>query len=569
MMKRILVGIALLSCFGIELPAGAQTKRPETYANPMDLSYRFQLEGVSRREAADPTMVVFRGEYWLFASKSGGYWHSKDLKAWSFVAPTGLPLEDYAPTVVVMNNRLYFTAFNSKGIWSTDDPAKGNWTKEADIAAYADPDLFLDDDGRLYLYSGCSNKTPLMVTELDPKNGFKVVRSEPIDASRDTEHRGFEVPGDNNEVTKDAPWIEGAWMTKHDGKYYLQYAAPGTQFNSYADGLLIADSPVGPFHAPAYNPLSFKPTGFMAGAGHGSTFKDLEGRWWHIATMSISVRHMFERRLGLFPVRFLADGQMVEDTYLADYPHRFSGDRGLAGWMLLSYNKPVRASSLLDKHEPEKAVDENARDWWSAKTGGTGEWLTVDLKAVQKVMAVQINFADEGSTAMGASHDPYLYVLEGSVDGKRWKTLIDHRNSGRDSSQDYEELDQPAGVRYVRITNERMPNNAKFSLSGLRVFGVGQGAPPAKVTGIEVARSNKEPGDERIAEVSWKAAPGAEFYIIRYGIAPDRLFGSYQVYNATGKEIRSLNTGIGYFFTVNAVNSVGITKGTQVVSLRP
>ena len=218
-MKRILAGIALLSCFGVELLAGAQTRRPETYANPMDLSYRFQLEGVSRREAADPTMVVFRSEYWLFASKSGGYWHSKDLKAWSFVAPTGLPLEDYAPTVVVMNNRLYFTAFNSKGIWSTDDPVKGNWTKDADIAAYADPDLFLDDDGKLYIYSGCSNVTPLMVTELDPKNGFKVVRSEPIDASRDTAHRGFEVPGDNNEVTKDAPWIEGAWMTMHDGKY--------------------------------------------------------------------------------------------------------------------------------------------------------------------------------------------------------------------------------------------------------------------------------------------------------------------------------------------------------------
>lgn len=568
-MKRVFAGIALFSCFGIELLAGAQTRRPETYANPMDLSYRFQLSGVSRREAADPTMVVFRGEYWLFASKSGGYWHSKDLKTWSFVIPTGLPLEDYAPTVVAMNGRLYFTAFNSKGIWSTNDPMKGNWTKDADIAAYADPDLFLDDDGRLYLYSGCSNRTPLMVTELDPKNGFKVVRSESIDASRDTEHRGFEVPGDNNEVTKDAPWIEGAWMTRHGDKYYLQYAAPGTQFNSYADGVLIADSPMGPFRAPAYNPLSFKPTGFMAGAGHGSTFQDLEGRWWHIATMSISVRHMFERRLGLFPVRFLADGQMVEDTYLADYPHRFSGDRGLAGWMLLSYGGPVSASSSLDNHEPEKAVDENARDWWSAKTGDAGEWLAVDLKAVQKVMAVQLNFADEGSTAMGASPDPYRYVLEGSVDGKQWKTLVDHRKSGRDSSQDYEELGQPTSARYIRITNERMPNDAKFSLSGLRVFGIGQGAAPGKVSSVNVARSGKDPGDQRIAEVSWKAAPGAEFYIIRYGIAPDRLFGSYQVYNATSREIRSLNTGGGYFFTVDAVNSAGITKGTQVVSLRP
>jgi xylan 1,4-beta-xylosidase len=566
-MTRIFSCIALLLCFGLEQPGISQTDEPRSYANPMDLSYRFQLSEPSRREAADPTMVVFRGEYWLFASKSGGYWHSRDLRNWVLVVPTGLPIEDYAPTVVAMHDRLYFTAFNSKGIWSTDDPAKGDWKKEADIGAYADPDLFLDDDGRLYLYSGCSDKTPLMVTELDSKDGFRVLRSQAIEASRDTAHRGFEVPGDDNELTASAPWIEGAWMTKHDGKYYLQYAAPGTQFNSYADGVLIADSPMGPFHAPAYNPLSFKPTGFIAGAGHGSTFKDLQGRWWHIATMSISVRHMFERRLGLFPVRFLPDGQMVEDTYLADYPHLWAGDRVPAGWMLLSYEKPVTASSTLESHEPEKAVDENVRDWWSAKTGNAGEWLTIDLKAVQIVMAVQIDFADEGSTAIGASQDPYQYIVEGSTDGRQWKSLIDHRKVAKDSSQDYEELPVPASVRYIRITNDEMPNGAKFSLSGLRVFGVGQGSRPGKVSGVEVARSGKVPADQRAAEVSWKAAQGAEFYIVRFGTAPNSLLGSYQVYHATTKEIRSLNAGVPYFFTVDAVNAAGITKGTKVVAL--
>ena len=37
------------------------------------------LDTPSRREAADPTMVVYKGEYYLFASKSGGYFHSTDL----------------------------------------------------------------------------------------------------------------------------------------------------------------------------------------------------------------------------------------------------------------------------------------------------------------------------------------------------------------------------------------------------------------------------------------------------------------------------------------------------------
>lgn len=547
----------------------AQSPAAGTYANPMDLSYRFDLEQPSRREAADPTMVVFEGQYWLFASKSGGYWHSPDMRHWTLVKPSGLPLEDYAPTVVAIDGRLYFTAFNSRGIWSTDDPAKGVWTKVAEIGAYPDPDLFLDDDGHLYMYSGCSNSIPLSVTELDPKNGFKVIRGQVIESSRDEKDRGFEVPGQNNELTGTASWNEGAWMTKYQGKYYLQYASPGTQFNTYTDALLVADSPWGPFKAPDYSPLSFKPAGFINGAGHGSTFQDLQGRWWHIATMSVSVRHMFERRLGLFPVRFLPGGEMVEDTYLADYPHRWTGDRGLAGWMLLSYEKPATASSSLEGHEPAKSVDEDIRDWWSAKTGDPGEWLQVDLGAVDTVHAVQIDFADEGSTTVGFGLGPYLYTVEGSVDRQKWTVLVDHRRDGRDAPQDYEELQSAAHVRYLRITNVSMPNGAKFSLSGIRVFGVGAGQPPRRVTGVAVARSASDSGDERIAEVTWKPAAGAQFYIVRYGVAPDRLFGSYQVYHATSREIRSLMAGVEYYFAVDAVNEAGITRGNETVALHP
>lgn len=568
--------VFLAICLGSSLVACAQKAQPKTYANPMDLNYRFQLNQPSRRESADPTMVVFKGEYWLFASKSGGYWRSSDMRHWKLSKPVGLPTEYYAPTVVAINGRLHFTASNLKGIWSTDDPGKGVWTKDAEIPSYGDPDLFLDDDGRLYMYNGSSNKDPLMVTELDPKHGFKPMRTALINASRDPEHRGFEIAGDNNDKKSQSnwdpsytTWIEGSWMTKRGGKYYLQYATPGTQFKTYADGVLVGDSPMGPFHSPAYSPLSFKPTGFIAGAGHGSTFQDLQGRWWHIATMTISVRKIFERRLGLFPVRFTSDGQMVEDTYLSDYPHRWGGNRGLAGWMLLSYRKPVTASSVLDEHPPQMAVDENIRDWWSAKTGNAGEWLTVDLGGTQTIRAVQINFGDEGSTALGASNDTYRYVLEGSIDGKHWSVLVDHRTVGRNAPDDYEELTRVAHARFVRITNEHMPNGAKFSLSGLRIFGQGHGESPKRVRGISVKRSAKSPNDGRIAEVSWQSSPGAEFYIIRYGIAPNRLLGSYQIYNATKKEIRSLNVGVRYFFTVDAVNAAGISKGTKTVTLAP
>src|SRR5262245_9707229 len=109
-------------------------KRPATFCNPLDLEYRFQLNAPSRREAADPTLVRFKDEFWLFASKSGGYWHSPDLVNWKFVEPKGLPLEDYAPTVEVIAGKMFYTAFNTRAIFSTDDPLTGVWAREADLS---------------------------------------------------------------------------------------------------------------------------------------------------------------------------------------------------------------------------------------------------------------------------------------------------------------------------------------------------------------------------------------------------------------------------------------------------
>ena len=45
-------------------------------------------------------------------------------------------------------------------------------------------------------------------------------------------------------------------MTKHNGKYYLQYASPATQFNTYCDGVYVADAPLGPFTLQQSNPFS-------------------------------------------------------------------------------------------------------------------------------------------------------------------------------------------------------------------------------------------------------------------------------------------------------------------------
>ena len=76
-------------------------------------------------------------------------------------------------------------------------------------------------------------------------------------------------------------------MTKYRGKYYLQYGAPGTEFSGYADGVQVADAPLGPFTPQPRNPFAYKPSSFARGAGHGNTFQDAWNNYWHVSTLVV------------------------------------------------------------------------------------------------------------------------------------------------------------------------------------------------------------------------------------------------------------------------------------------
>jgi beta-xylosidase len=129
-------------------------------------------------------------------------------------------------------------------------------------------------------------------------------------------------------------------MTKHAGKYYLQYGAPGTEYNVYSTGVYTANDPLGPFTYAPYNPVAYKPGGFVQGAGHGNTFQDVHGNWWNTGTPWIAVNWNFERRIGLHPAGFDADGQMYVDTRFGDFPHWLpkkawhTSAELFTGWML-------------------------------------------------------------------------------------------------------------------------------------------------------------------------------------------------------------------------------------------
>ena len=153
------------------------------------------------------------------------------------------------------------------------------------------------------MYFGSSNVYPIYGIELDYRNQLTYLGTANELIALHPELHGWERFGrDHRDPIK--PFIEGAWMTRHDGKYYLQYAGPGTEYNVYANGTYVGESPLGPFNYAPNNPVSYKPGGFMTGAGHGNTFQDNFGNFWNTGTPWIAVNFDFERRIAMFPAGF-------------------------------------------------------------------------------------------------------------------------------------------------------------------------------------------------------------------------------------------------------------------------
>jgi xylan 1,4-beta-xylosidase len=574
-------------------PLAAQPSLPTTYCNPVNIDYGFAsipgaIENGKHRATADPAIVVFRGDYYLFSTNQAGYWWSSDMSRWNFVPrkflkpdnetlKTGEKVYDdlCAPAPLVMNDALYLlgsTYTQDFPIWKSTNPQVDDWSEARSafpVGAW-DPAFFLDDDGRLYLYFGSSNDKPTYGQEIDPRSFEPIGKPTELLRLHDDIH-GWERFGEANDNTWLRPFIEGSWMTKHAGKYYLQYGGPGTEFSGYGDGVYVGDRPLGPFTYQAHNPFSYKPGGYARGAGHGSTFQDPYGNWWHTSTIAIGVKNNFERRIGIWPAGFDTDGVMYCNTAYGDYPHYMPQGADnkhqagtFTGWMLLNYAKPVTASSTLGGHAPNFAVDEDIKTYWSAKTGDAGEFLTSDLGAISTIRAIQVNYADQDATVTGKVPGVYhQYVLQTSDDGRDWKLLVDKSENQTDVPHDYIELPEPVEARFVRIENRHVPTG-KFALSGLRIFGRGHGAAPQPVEGFTVLRGDSE---RRNAWLKWRSCEAATGYVVYSGIAPDKLYSSMLIYGENDCYFRAMDKDRPYYFQIEAFNENGISARSTVVKV--
>jgi beta-xylosidase len=236
-----------------------------------------------------------------------GRLRSDDLVSWTPIEPAlehpPLPREEsnqfWAPEVAQSDGRffLYYSAgfedTNHRIRLATSDNPAGPFRDEgivltSDVPFAIDPHPFRDDDGSWYLYyardflDGERAGTALVVDRLVDMRALAGSPTTALRASADWQifRRSRPMYG----AVYDWHTLEGPFVRKRDGRYYLFYSAGAWTEESYGVSYAVADSPLGPFVEPpeaADGPAILRTVpGRMLGPGHCSVTTGPDGGDW-------------------------------------------------------------------------------------------------------------------------------------------------------------------------------------------------------------------------------------------------------------------------------------------------
>lgn len=149
-------------------------------------------------------------------------------------------------------------------LFTTKNPFEDDWSDPVIIENPAndiDPDIFWDDDGKIYMAVAAG----IWISEIDIETG---TATKPF--------RVWNGTGDRNP--------EGPHLYKKDGYYYLLIGEGGTELNHTATIARSKDIR-GPYEGYAENPfLTNKNTDeYFQTVGHADFFQDAAGEWWAVA----------------------------------------------------------------------------------------------------------------------------------------------------------------------------------------------------------------------------------------------------------------------------------------------
>jgi len=453
---------------------------------------------------ADPTVIRFQDKYYLYltggvspgAFSGAVVWSSGDLVRWEHhkvAIPEGR--EVGAPAAFEYDGYIYLTG-NDIGLFRSRDPLGpfeyfGDLVNEngqrleralckgCEDGGVFDPAFLVDDDGRVYLYYAGGGTDGVYGVALDPTDLRKLLGPAKHFFRFETTHI-WERYGNWNEYSEQS-WIEGPWMTKHNGIYYLQYAAPGTDWKTYAVGVYTSKNPLGPFTYYEGSPILRHRGGLINGSSHHSVVEGPDGNLWAIYTLLYrNWNREVERRIGMDPVGFDEHGNMFikgpsETPEWAPGVKAKPWEDNDSGSIPLSEDKNYAVSSEAPGRNPPYAVDNNNRTWWAPVQGDTEPWLTLDLGAESKQMYIvdsaRILFTlPEGLKREDAGPRIRQYKIEVSSDGDIFTTVVDKTHNDRDNAVEFDEI-TPVRCRHVKLTMTGWPKDLPCGVIEFTVFG--------------------------------------------------------------------------------------------------
>ncbi len=469
-----------------------QAGQAPRYVNPLVFENAGRL--------ADPTVIQFEDKYYLYATgglDEGRVWSSDDLVNWEHhqVILEGGHWSD-APAAFVHDGTVYVNG-NGTGLSRSGDPL-GPFEYMGDFTDYEglrldwglcpgcedggvfDPAFFVDDDDRVYLYFAGGGIDGVFGVQLDPEDFTKLLGPIQFFFEFETSHI-WERYGNRNEYSTQS-WIEGPWMTKWNGTYYLQYAAPGTDWITYAVGVYTSENPLGPFTYYEGSPILVHRRGMLNGVGHNSVVEGPGGNLWmfyHI--LYENWNREVERRVGMDPVGFDEQGNMFVDGP-SETPQWAPGvkprpwEDNDSGSYQLSEDKNYIVSSEAPGRDAPYAFDNNIRTYWAPAEDDPEPSLTLDLGAESRdqqyiVDSARIVFPlPERVSHEDAEPRIRQYKIEVSADGESFKTVVDKTANAADNAVEFDEID-PVKCRHVRLTLTGWSENHPRGVVELTVFG--------------------------------------------------------------------------------------------------
>lgn len=476
------------------LLTGMTAVQAQTYCNPLPMEI-----GQGGNAAGDVTVIEDGGKYYMCCT-GGGMWVSDDLLDWTFHKVDNIPV---APDLVKYNGKFYLTG-NSDHVYVADNPLgpytdlglfKNTGPVEQGWNGGFDTKIYVDDDNTPYLFWPGRGISGIYGVKLDP-NDLTRFDGTPVHLFGFNSMHAWERYGEMNEYPGVA-WIEGPWIIKRNGIYYMEYSASGTQWKTYAEGYYTATSPLGPYTYAANNPLLRKTEGLVTGTAHGSIV-NIPGTddWYQFYTIVLS-NPPGGRRIGMDKIEFDADGLMY--CTVTDTPQPAPGvapKKNVPASVPVTINKfnAMNALSKVSSQQPGYpaafAVDNYSGTVWMPETSDSQPQLTIELSPATRfdvvqhftVDAVRILFGGGGRRGFGFGGTPavYRYTLEVSQDGENYVMAVDKRGNSTARDTVYDEFD-PVNCRFVRLTITDWPKESPLGVIDFTVFGYPDGWDAAAV----------------------------------------------------------------------------------------